>query len=378
MSIESILNYSIILSFSFSQKFALHLKKVHTKLTNYPCNLCKLEFKSFWPLVLHLLVEHENGKYECSFRDCSYTGTTRENVRMHCFQLHQDAKTSGSVGLAEKRKHEDSNSKAVTEANKHLCDFPNCGLTFDSGQALVSHQYTHYGAKPYRCLWKGCGMSFQLRGICYEHVGSKHFKMNGRQQSAASKEMRRRINNCIDYYPGGQAKTVQSQAQAKSQTPTNSQSQGKAPEEEEVIEILDDDDYVPPPSPIPQSRLHHAYASKNPPKRLRSIVPKPSPIVPGLATTILSQQQPQSGTRIYQNKNLPHSAPRNAFNVTPGSDDSGIYQGYSRVSFMSCSFEDCSLRLKSRADYEQHLITVHGANPYRCPIQGCGESFNVQ
>ncbi|KNC81569.1 hypothetical protein SARC_06106 [Sphaeroforma arctica JP610] len=77
-------------------------------------------------------------------------------------------KPSTKVGVT-KKKNSLSQLSVTGEAN-HVCGWPNCGVSFNSEEALASHVPIHTGDKPHECLWIGCSQKFLHRGHLNVHL----------------------------------------------------------------------------------------------------------------------------------------------------------------------------------------------------------------
>ncbi|PIA16904.1 hypothetical protein COEREDRAFT_41972, partial [Coemansia reversa NRRL 1564] len=58
-----------------------------------------------------------------------------------------------------------------TSDRKYVCDWRNCGQSFDRIEHLNRHKRRHTGEKPYRCLAGRCTKLFSRFDNMMQHVG---------------------------------------------------------------------------------------------------------------------------------------------------------------------------------------------------------------
>ena len=61
---------------------------------------------------------------------------------------------------------------------KYFCKLNGCGRPFIHKSALIQHERTHLGIKPFLCKFDGCTFSSIKRNIVRRHIRQKHFRFD--------------------------------------------------------------------------------------------------------------------------------------------------------------------------------------------------------
>ncbi|XP_074471522.1 uncharacterized protein gzf1 [Sebastes fasciatus] len=155
------------------------LKK--TSKAQFQCNKCQRTFHYERSYLKHISTYHgvkADVIYRCE--TCQQTFANRSNLKIHEKHVHSNERlfTCDSCGKTFKRKKDVvRHQRQVHERNnsRHVC--PDCGKALSSKTALLLHERTHTGAKPFECT--DCGARFTqnsaLKMHRRTHTGEKPF-----------------------------------------------------------------------------------------------------------------------------------------------------------------------------------------------------------
>ncbi|KAM7395707.1 hypothetical protein PAMA_007127 [Pampus argenteus] len=142
-----------------------------TSKAQFQCNKCQRTFHYERSYLKHISTYHgvtAEVIYKCE--TCQQTFANRSNLKIHEKHVHSDERlfACDSCGKTFKRKKDVvRHQKQVHERNnlRYIC--PECGKALSSKTALVLHERTHTGAKPYECT--DCGARFTQNSALKMH-----------------------------------------------------------------------------------------------------------------------------------------------------------------------------------------------------------------
>ncbi|RMX63838.1 hypothetical protein KXD40_004270 [Peronospora effusa] len=87
--------------------------------------------------------------------------TTQGNNLFHHVQYNPDPASPAPSSVSSKEKW---------QQKRHVCETFDCGKSFDSKWALISHLQTHSRDKPYKCTYADCTKSFKGKDYLEFHL----------------------------------------------------------------------------------------------------------------------------------------------------------------------------------------------------------------
>lgn len=147
-------------------------RKIHTKMMNFNCNICKMSFNYKGELNQHMLTHKGDIPYSYECGDCGKSFSNSDEVVSHtCDFVPSEA--DGQEEEVEEEEGEEEQDITETRAkpsNEKIkrwlsCEF--CGKKLKSTWTLRAHRRIHTGEKPFRCDL--CGNFFRYKGDLTQH-----------------------------------------------------------------------------------------------------------------------------------------------------------------------------------------------------------------
>nr|XP_020488026.1 GDNF-inducible zinc finger protein 1-like [Labrus bergylta]XP_020488027.1 GDNF-inducible zinc finger protein 1-like [Labrus bergylta] len=152
-----------------------------TSKAQFQCDKCQRTFHYERSYLKHISTYHgvqADVIYRCE--TCQQTFANRSNLKIHEKHVHSTERLFACESCSKtfkRKKDVVRHQRQVHERNnsRHVC--PDCGKTLSSKTALLLHERTHTGAKPYQCT--DCGARFTqnsaLKMHRRTHTGEKPF-----------------------------------------------------------------------------------------------------------------------------------------------------------------------------------------------------------
>jgi uncharacterized Zn-finger protein len=183
-------------------KMKLHIKQVHDKIKDHPCNRCHSAFSTNSDLTCHIKAVHDKIKdYICN--DCEKAFSTNSKLQRHMKQVHDKIKdnlcndcdaafsTNGALTCHIKQVHD--------RIKDHICT--RCDAAFSTNGNLDCHiKMVHDRIKDHPCI--KCDAAFATNGNLKCHIKQVHDRIKDNVCNECSiafslnSDLKRHINVC--------------------------------------------------------------------------------------------------------------------------------------------------------------------------------------
>ncbi|XP_046901531.1 zinc finger protein Gfi-1b isoform X2 [Hypomesus transpacificus] len=156
--------------FSTPHGLEVHVRRSHSGMRPFGCNICRKTFGHAVSLEQHMNVHSQERSFECKM--CGKTFKRSSTLSTHLL-IHSDTRPY-PCQYCGKRFHQKSDMKKHTYIHTgekpHKCQV--CGKAFSQSSNLITHSRKHTGFKPFGC--EICAKGFQRKVDLRRHHESQH------------------------------------------------------------------------------------------------------------------------------------------------------------------------------------------------------------
>eukprot|EP00062_Callorhinchus_milii_P017220 gi/632969332/ref/XP_007901030.1/ PREDICTED: zinc finger protein Gfi-1b [Callorhinchus milii] len=157
-------------AFSTSHGLEVHVRRSHSGMRPFGCDVCGKMFGHSVSLEQHLHTHSQERSFECKM--CGKTFKRSSTLSTHLL-IHSDTRPY-PCQYCGKRFHQKSDMKKHTYIHTgekpHKCQV--CGKSFSQSSNLITHSRKHTGFKPFGC--DTCGKGFQRKVDLRRHRETQH------------------------------------------------------------------------------------------------------------------------------------------------------------------------------------------------------------